>query len=110
MDETEAKEQALELGLNASEVISGDELTAKLRENGGVVEISGRGNGPIDAFMDAMKKHSGIELKVVDYRERRLRGGISGDEDGSVSGQARSNQSGRVRMVVVVSCPPQRAR
>ena len=32
MDETEAKEQALELGLNASEVISGDELTAKLRE------------------------------------------------------------------------------
>jgi tyrosyl-tRNA synthetase len=32
VDETEAKEQALELGLNASEVISGDELTAKLRE------------------------------------------------------------------------------
>ena len=32
MEEKQAKEQALELGLNASEVISGDELTAKLRE------------------------------------------------------------------------------
>ena len=32
MEEQQAKEQALELGLNASEVISGDELAAKLRE------------------------------------------------------------------------------
>ena len=32
MEEKQAKEQALELGLNASEVISGDELAAKLRE------------------------------------------------------------------------------
>jgi 2-isopropylmalate synthase len=47
-------------------------LTAKLRENGRDVEITGRGNGPIDAFMDAMKKHSGIELKVVDYREHSV--------------------------------------
>ncbi len=32
MEENQAKRQAQELGLNASEVISGDELTAKLRE------------------------------------------------------------------------------
>jgi tyrosyl-tRNA synthetase len=32
LEEKQAKEQALELGLNASEVISGDELAAKLRE------------------------------------------------------------------------------
>jgi len=32
LEENEAKEQAQELGLNASEVISGDELAAKLRE------------------------------------------------------------------------------
>ena len=32
MEDKQAKEQALELGLNASEVISGDELAAKLRE------------------------------------------------------------------------------
>jgi tyrosyl-tRNA synthetase len=32
LEESEAKEQARELGLNASEVISGDELAAKLRE------------------------------------------------------------------------------
>jgi tyrosyl-tRNA synthetase len=33
LEEKQAKEQALELGLNASEVISGDELAAKLRES-----------------------------------------------------------------------------
>ncbi len=54
-------------------------LTAKLRENGGEVEITGRGNGPIDAFMDAMKKHSGIDLKVVDYREHSV--GMGNDAD-----------------------------
>jgi tyrosyl-tRNA synthetase len=32
LEEKQAKEQALELGLNASEVISGDELAVKLRE------------------------------------------------------------------------------
>ena len=32
LEESDAKEQAEELGRNASEVISGDELAAKLRE------------------------------------------------------------------------------
>jgi 2-isopropylmalate synthase len=54
---------------HASEVRN---LTATLRENGKEVKISGRGNGPIDAFMDALKKHSGIELKVIDYREHSV--------------------------------------
>jgi hypothetical protein len=31
LEESDAKEQAQELGRNATEVISGDELTAKLR-------------------------------------------------------------------------------
>ncbi|HEY4162476.1 MAG TPA: alpha-isopropylmalate synthase regulatory domain-containing protein, partial [Dongiaceae bacterium] len=54
---------------HASEVRN---LTATLRENGKEVKISGRGNGPIDAFMDALKKHTGIELKVIDYREHSV--------------------------------------
>jgi 2-isopropylmalate synthase len=47
-------------------------LTASLTDNGREIQISGRGNGPIDAFMDALKRHSGIELKVVDYREHSV--------------------------------------
>jgi 2-isopropylmalate synthase len=47
-------------------------LTATLQQDGGEVTISGRGNGPIDAFMDALRKHTGIELKVIDYREHSV--------------------------------------
>jgi 2-isopropylmalate synthase len=54
---------------HASEVRN---LTATLKQDGREVTISGRGNGPIDAFMDALKKHTGIELKVIDYREHSV--------------------------------------
>jgi 2-isopropylmalate synthase len=47
-------------------------VSATLREKGAEVTISGRGNGPIDAFMDALKKHTGVELKVIDYREHSV--------------------------------------
>ncbi|MDY0872739.1 2-isopropylmalate synthase [Dongia rigui] len=57
---------------HASEVRN---LTASIRDKGKVITITGRGNGPIDAFMDALKKHSGIDLKVVDYREHSVGGG-----------------------------------
>jgi 2-isopropylmalate synthase len=57
---------------HASEVRN---LTAVIRDKGREVTISGRGNGPIDAFMDALKRHSGIDLKVVDYREHSVGAG-----------------------------------
>lgn len=47
-------------------------LTAGIRDKGKEINITGRGNGPIDAFMDALKKHSGIDLKVADYREHSV--------------------------------------
>jgi 2-isopropylmalate synthase len=47
-------------------------LSAKLKDKGKEVVIEGRGNGPIDAYMDALHKHTGIELKVVDYREHSV--------------------------------------
>jgi 2-isopropylmalate synthase len=50
-------------------------LSASIRDKGKEITITGRGNGPIDAFMDALKKHSGIDLKVVDYREHSVGGG-----------------------------------
>ncbi|WP_374311078.1 2-isopropylmalate synthase [Dongia sp.] len=57
---------------HASEVRN---LSASIRDKGKEITITGRGNGPIDAFMDALKKHSGIDLKVVDYREHSVGGG-----------------------------------
>ena len=47
-------------------------LTANMKRDGKDIEIHGKGNGPIDAFMDAMKKEAGVDLKVIDYREHSV--------------------------------------
>jgi 2-isopropylmalate synthase len=47
-------------------------MTARLKRDGNEFELTGRGNGPIDAFMDGLRREAGIELKVVDYREHSV--------------------------------------
>ena len=47
-------------------------MTATIRENGTERTINGKGNGPIAAFIDAMKKDCGVSLKVVDYHEHAI--------------------------------------
>ena len=52
-------------------------LTATLRERGQERAISGKGNGPIDAFTDALNRHCGLEVKVVDYHEHAMGAGAN---------------------------------
>lgn len=40
--------------------------------------ITGDGNGPIDAFVDAMNREFGFAIRVVDYHEQSITGGASG--------------------------------
>ncbi len=47
-------------------------MTATIRENGNEITINGKGNGPIAAFIDAMKRDCGVGLKVVDYHEHAI--------------------------------------
>ncbi len=47
-------------------------MTATIRENGVERTVNGRGNGPIAAFVDAMKRDCGVSLKVVDYHEHAI--------------------------------------
>ncbi len=47
-------------------------LTATLRIDGKAQEIAGRGNGPVDAFLDALGSHRGNGIRVVDYREHAI--------------------------------------
>jgi 2-isopropylmalate synthase len=54
-------------------------LTAKVRWQGAVREIDGEGNGPIDAFIDAIRRHLGIEVVLADYREHAITGSASAD-------------------------------
>jgi 2-isopropylmalate synthase len=52
-------------------------LQATIRRNGVERQIEGTGNGPIDAFIDALRQHCGIDLALVDYREHAITAGSS---------------------------------
>ncbi len=46
-----------------------DRLSATVRYGNKEYLISGRGNGPIDAFVSALRSRFGFDIQVVDYRE-----------------------------------------
>ncbi len=46
-----------------------DRLTATLRDHGVERIVSGRGNGPIDAFVDALRGQCGLDVRLMDYHE-----------------------------------------
>ncbi len=49
------------------------ELIAKLRKaDGSFLTLEGEGNGPIDAFVDALKKGFGVEFSFLDYHEHAV--------------------------------------
>ncbi|WP_448189024.1 2-isopropylmalate synthase [Azospirillum sp. sgz301742] len=47
-------------------------LTAVVERDGTPTTIRGRGTGPIDAFVDALRQGAGIDLHVVDYHEHAV--------------------------------------
>lgn len=51
---------------HASEV---RKLTATIQDSEGERTIHGKGNGPIDAFVDALRAECGLDFRVVDYHE-----------------------------------------
>ena len=50
-------------------------LTATVREHGRERLLSGKGNGPIDAFTDALNRHFGLNVRVADYHEHAIGAG-----------------------------------
>jgi 2-isopropylmalate synthase len=54
---------------------SGRHLVATIRRRGVEQRIEGRGNGPIDAFIDALRQHCGLALEFLDYREHAVTAG-----------------------------------
>src|SRR4051812_11371402 len=54
---------------------SGDRLAARLNVSGQPVEISGQGNGPIAALVQALAKQTGIAVRVLDYHEHATSSG-----------------------------------
>jgi 2-isopropylmalate synthase len=48
------------------------EVAAKLMADGKPKTITGRGNGPIDGFVDAIRRETGLSFDFVDYREHAM--------------------------------------
>lgn len=47
-------------------------IEAIIKDGGKEITINGQGTGPIDGFVDALSKHVGIEISVIDYSEHSL--------------------------------------
>ncbi len=57
---------------NAKSDHGDQDLTAKVSVDGRSKTIHGHGNGPVDGFVDAMRKESGLTFDVADYREHAM--------------------------------------
>ena len=64
-------------------------IAASVIVDGGERQIEGVGNGPIAAFVDALKRDCGIELTVVDYHEDAVSAGA--DAQAAAYVQVRAN-------------------
>ncbi|MEM9357699.1 MAG: 2-isopropylmalate synthase [Pseudomonadota bacterium] len=68
-DPYEFIEHVTRVGSHASEV---RQLSATVRKSGKTIEIEGTGTGPIDAYVDALGKEAGAEIKVFSYSEHSV--------------------------------------
>jgi 2-isopropylmalate synthase len=50
-------------------------VEATILDDGREVTISGTGTGPIDGFVDALSKHVGVAMSVLDYSEHSMQRG-----------------------------------
>ncbi len=48
------------------------DVVAKITVDGNLKSILGHGNGPVDGFVDAIRKESGLAFDVADYREHAM--------------------------------------
>jgi 2-isopropylmalate synthase len=54
-------------------------VIASIEENGTIHTIEGRGRGPIDGFVDALRKDRGLDIKLVDYSEHAVGSGAQAE-------------------------------
>ncbi len=52
-----------------------DEINLTLKIKGKTSNLSGKGNGPIDSFINALENSEGINLKVSDYQQNAISSG-----------------------------------
>ncbi len=50
-------------------------VEATIVDSGKEIKITGHGNGPVDGFVDALSRHIGVPLSVLDYSEHSIQRG-----------------------------------
>jgi 2-isopropylmalate synthase len=71
-------EREVPLELDGYRITSGDDgerIDAVIRHAGAEREVAGEGNGPLDAFVRAVRDATGIDARVLDYAEHALGSG-----------------------------------
>jgi len=63
--------------IDTDEEHSSAEIEALVEIDGSEITLTGRGNGPLDAFCDALKKESGLDFQLHSYHEHALTRGSS---------------------------------
>ena len=70
----------------------GSRVTAQLLVDGEHRTVSGRGNGPIDAFVAALQADLGVDLEIVDYSEHAV--GSGSDATAAAYVETQSGEAG----------------
>ncbi len=52
-----------------------EHLTARLEVRGRATEATGQGNGPVDAYVHALREHLGVDVHVQNYHEHAIGAG-----------------------------------
>jgi 2-isopropylmalate synthase len=52
-------------------------VIARIRDDGVQKDIAGHGTGPIDGFVDALRRESGLDFDVANYREHAMGSGAN---------------------------------
>ena len=77
-----------------------------MSEGGGVRTLWGTGTGPIDAFVDALRRDLVVEVSVLDYHEHAVGSGADAAAvayvESSIAGRAQFG-AGRDRSIVTAS-------
>ncbi|MGH2450849.1 MAG: 2-isopropylmalate synthase [Candidatus Limnocylindria bacterium] len=79
--------------------LEGAAIQARLSAGGETHRVSGEGNGPLAAFVDALKSGLGIDIEILDYAEHAL---TAGSDARAVAYIEARDPGGRVRWGVGV--------
>ncbi|MEJ2618925.1 MAG: 2-isopropylmalate synthase [Candidatus Thiodiazotropha sp.] len=66
-------------GYRIDRLSGSEQIQAELTHTSGVTTISGQGKGAISAFIDALSRHLGVAIQIIDYAEHAIHEGADAE-------------------------------